>query len=61
METQANIDMGKILMKLSRLQEEVDYLKQKKASNDLICNISVIEESLADIWDNEEDERWNNS
>ena len=36
--------------------EIIESLKQTK---DQIPEMTVVEESLAEIWDNKEDERWN--
>lgn len=44
-----------VLKKIALLQMEIESLKKTKK----IPNITIIEESLAEIWDNDEDERWN--
>lgn len=59
MEVETKISIREILIRLARLQAEVNLLKQKEISEDKTQSLSVVEESLAEIWDNEEDERWN--
>ena len=46
--------MNQILTKLSELQREIESLKQKNKGP-----ITAVDEVLSEIWDNEEDERWN--
>ena len=49
-----NEKMNQILTKLSELQKEIESLKQKNKGP-----ITAVDEVLSEIWDNEEDERWN--
>jgi len=53
-ETINNEKMNRILTKLSELQKEIESLKQKNKGP-----ITAVDEVLSEIWDNEEDERWN--
>ena len=46
--------MNQILTKLSELQKEIENLKQKNEKP-----ITAVDEVLSEIWDNKEDERWN--
>ena len=51
------------------LKEEIEILSNKemreaieeseKAKNDGAPSITLVEESLSEIWENEDDERWN--
>lgn len=50
MELVTKSDLNDILLKLAVLQGEVDRLKTKR---------NPILDSLAEVWDNPEDERWN--
>ena len=60
MEQKTNLDQGEIMRKLAELKAEVELIKQKEEILEKkIPALTVIEESLAEIWDNEEDEIWN--
>ena len=57
--TQETINNREILMKLAKLQSEVEVLKQRETMLEKKSKLTVIEESLAELWDNEDDEIWN--
>lgn len=60
METLAKPDLKEILTKLAQLQSDVEMLKQKeKILEEQQKKFTIIDESMAEIWDNEEDEIWN--
>jgi hypothetical protein len=49
-----------IMEKLAGLQLEVETLKKREdILEKKLPRLTVVEESLAEIWDNEEDEIWN--
>lgn len=52
METVTKSQFQEVLEKVIKLQREMESLKK-------VSNITVVEESLSEIWNNEEDERWN--
>jgi hypothetical protein len=61
MEETTNLRINEILMRLAKLQAEVNYLKEKdRKESKKEKKLTVIEESLAEVWDNEEDDAWNN-
>ena len=61
MTQEIQINAKEIMIKLSKLQCEVDILKQKeKTLEDNQRNkFTIIDESMAEIWDNDADEIWN--
>ena len=61
MTQEIQINAKEIMTKLSKLQSEVDILKQReKTLEDNQRNkFTIIDESMAEIWDNDADEIWN--
>ena len=61
MTQEIQINAKEIMIKLSKLQCEVDILKQReKTLEDNQRNkFTIIDESMAEIWDNDADEIWN--
>ena len=59
MEVATKSDVKEILTKLSLLKLEIDRLKQKEKLLEKRKIFTPIDESMVDIWDNEEDEIWN--
>ena len=45
------------IIKNSKIIESIE--KGEYSKKNLVQDISIVEESLLEIWDNEEDERWN--
>ena len=59
METETK-SIKEILARLVKLQADVEELKIKEEKLEKkIPRLTVIEESLAEVWDNKEDEIWN--
>ena len=59
METEIKNEMKEILMRIAKIQSDIKHIKEIEDNTDNDSKLSPIEESLAEIWDNEEDERWN--
>lgn len=57
MEAETQHQMKEILFRLAKLQSEMSSLKQKERKK---TKITIIEESLAEVWDNKDDDVWNN-
>lgn len=55
MESITKSQFEEVLERITELQREMESLKKTEK----IPRITVVEESLAEIWDNDEDERWN--
>lgn len=56
MEQEIKFDLNEILSRLSKLQKDIEILKESKLEKQ---KMNVIDESMAEIWDNDEDEIWN--
>jgi len=63
MTQESQINTREILEKLMKLRIDVEMLKQKEANLENRLQkkqrLTVVEESLSEIWDNKEDEIWN--
>lgn len=61
METATKSDVNEILAKLAKLQIEIETLKRKEnmLEKSQEKKFTLIDESMAEIWDNEDDEVWN--
>ncbi len=61
MEQKTKFNPKEILIKLAKLQADVEMLKEKERilEEQGKKRVTVIDESMAEIWDNEDDEVWN--
>lgn len=55
MEQITKFQFEEVLKKIALIEIEIESLRKIEK----IPKITIIEESLAEIWDNDEDERWN--
>ena len=60
MEQETKLNTKEIIEKLSKLQADMEMLKQREEILEKgTPRLTVVEESLAELWDNEDDEIWN--
>lgn len=55
------IDAREIMEKLARIQAEIEFLKNKGIilEEQQKKKFTIIDESMMELWDNEDDEIWN--
>jgi len=58
MEQVTKKDLKEIMLKLAKLQAEVEVLRKREQILEE-KKFTIIDESMAEIWDNNEDEIWN--
>lgn len=58
MEIETQVQINEIFSKLAKLQAEIEFLKRKEENLEKKKFI-LIDESMGEIWDNEEDDVWN--
>lgn len=60
MNQETKFNPKEILIKLAKLQADVEMLKEKERMlENQQKKITIIDESMAEIWGNEDDEVWN--